>query len=87
MKVGKRAVNLARAFNLRHGISAELDRPSMRYGSTPLDGVAAGKSITPHFDGMLRNYYDLMGWNENGTPLPETLKELSLEQVVSDLWG
>ena len=34
MAVGRRAVNLARAFNLRHGIGAELDAPSPRDGST-----------------------------------------------------
>ena len=30
MAVGRRAVNLARAFNLRHGIGAELDAPSSK---------------------------------------------------------
>jgi aldehyde:ferredoxin oxidoreductase len=87
MQVGRRAVNIARAFNLRHGIGAELDRPSVRYGSTPLDGVAASRGIMPHFAGMLRNYYNLMGWSEQGVPLPETLKNLSLENVIADLWG
>ena len=86
MQVGIRAVNRARAFNLCHGIGPELDRPSMRYGSTPLDGVAASMAIMPHFDGMLRNYYDLMGWSEQGIPLPETLKNLSLESIIPDLW-
>jgi aldehyde:ferredoxin oxidoreductase len=87
MEVGRRAVNIARVFNLRHGISAELDRPSMRYGSTPLDGVAAGRGIMPHFDEMLRNYYNLMGWSEQGIPLPETLRSLGLERTIPDLWG
>ncbi|UCG66393.1 MAG: hypothetical protein JSW12_05035 [Deltaproteobacteria bacterium] len=82
MVVGRRAANLARAFNLRHGISAELDRPSMRYGSTPLDGVAAGRGIMPHWDKMLQNYYNLMGWDEKGTPLPDTLRGLGLEDIV-----
>ena len=86
MNVGRRAVNLARLFNLRNGIGAELDRPSERYGSTPPDGVAEGKSIQPHWDEMLRNYYNLMGWDENtGKPLPETLKELGLEAAESQL--
>lgn len=85
MRVGKRAVNLARIFNLRHGISPELDRPSMRYGSTPLDGVAAGKAIMPHFDNMLRNYYSHMGWDEKGIPLSATLKNLDIEDIISDL--
>lgn len=87
MQMGVRAVNTARAFNIRHGIDPKLDRPSLRYGSTPLDGVAAGKGIMPHFDGMLLNYYRLMGWNEQGVPLPETLKELSLDRLVTDLWS
>ena len=82
MVVGRRAVNLARVFNIRHGISTELDAPSVRYGSTPLDGIAAGRGIMPHFDNMLRNYYNLMGWDESGKPLPETLKSLGLEDII-----
>ena len=68
MQVGKRAVNIARAFNMRHGTRPELDRPSLRYGSTPLDGVVAGKGIAQHFDDMLKNYYNPMGWDEQGKP-------------------
>ena len=84
MNVGRRAVNLARVFNLRQGIKAEWDAPSMRYGSTPLDGVAAGIGILPHWDRMLRNYYHLMGWDENtGCPLPDTLKVLGLEDIIA----
>jgi aldehyde:ferredoxin oxidoreductase len=79
MTIGKRAVNLARVFNLRHGISPKLDAPSVRYGSTPVDGVAAGRGIMPHWEKMLHNYYNLMGWDENGRPLPETLRNLGLE--------
>ncbi len=82
MKVGKRAANLARVFNLRHGISPELDRPSPRYGSTPVDGIAEGKGIMPHWDNMLQNYYRLMGWDPSGRPLPETLIDLGLDDVV-----
>lgn len=84
--VGRRAVNLARAFNLRHGISAELDHPSMRYGSTPLNGVAAGRGIIPHWDKMLHNYYNLMGWDEKGRPVAETLRSLGLENTIPHLW-
>ena len=57
----------------------------MRYGSTPLDGVAAGRAIMPHWDKMLQNYYKLMGWDEKGKPLPETLRSLGLEDVIQDL--
>ena len=86
MTVGRRAVNLARVFNIRNGIGAELDRPSPRYGSTPKDGVAEGESIMPHWEEMLCNYYKLMGWDEEtGKPLPETLKELGLGSIASQV--
>lgn len=85
MNAGKRAVNLARVFNLRHGIGAELDAPSMRYGSTPLDGKAAGMGVIPKWDKMLCDYYHHMGWDEKGQPLPETLKELGLDDAIAQL--
>ena len=85
-RVGLRAVNLMRAYNLRAGIGAEHDRPSTRYGSTPVDGPTAGISILPHWDEMLRNYYTLMGWHpETGIPLPETLRDLGIARVIEEL--
>ena len=85
-RVGLRAVNLMRAYNLRAGIGVEHDRPSARYGSTPVDGPHAGLSIMPHWDEMLSNYYTLMGWDpETGIPLPETLRDLGIAYVIRDL--
>ena len=85
-KVGLRAVNLMRAYNLRAGIGTEHDRPSVRYGSTPVDGPHAGLGIMPHWDEMLSNYYTLMGWDpETGIPLPETLRDLGISYVIGDL--
>ena len=85
MQVGRRAVNTMRAFNVRNGLTGDLERPSPRYGSTPKDGPAQGKSILPHLGKMLRDYYELMGWDENGRPLPQTLKALGLERIAADL--
>jgi aldehyde:ferredoxin oxidoreductase len=88
MDVGKRIVNLLRAFNIRHGHTAEMDAPSPRYGSAPPDGPAKGKSILLNWDEMRRNYYAGMGWDkETGKPLPETLKRYGIEYAVSELWG
>ena len=87
MEIGRRIVNLMKVFNVRHGLSSELDAPSPRYGSTPGDGPAAGKSIMAHWEEMLRNYYDQMGWDrQTGKPLPETLRSLGLGDIVSDIW-
>jgi aldehyde:ferredoxin oxidoreductase len=85
-RVGLRAVNLMRAYNLRAGINTEHDRPSTRYGSNPVDGPTVGIRILPHWEEMLRNYYTLMGWHlETGIPLPETLMDLGISHVIGNL--
>jgi aldehyde:ferredoxin oxidoreductase len=85
--VGRRIVNLARVYNFREGHTRALEAPSPRYGSTPVDGPFAGKTIMPKLDEMLDDYYQRMGWDkETGKPLPETLKALGLAQVIKDIW-
>ncbi len=85
--VGLRAVNLMKAFNLRSKIGKDKDAPSERYGSTHIDGPYKGIGIKPHLESMLNKYYRLMGWDEKtGKPLPQTLKKLSLEHIIEDIW-
>ncbi len=84
-QIGRRAVNIMRAFNFRNGITGDLDRPSPRYGSTPTNGPAAGLAIMDGWDGMLRQYYSLMGWDERGKPTAQTLRSLGLDKVAADL--
>jgi len=87
VSVGLRAVNLLRAFNIRHGYTPEVEAPSPRYGSVIPDGPAEGKSIAPVLDEMLDIYYREMGWDRaSGRPQPETLRALDLAFVVPDLW-
>jgi aldehyde:ferredoxin oxidoreductase len=84
--IGRRAVNIMRAFNLQSGLTAAHDRPSVRYGSTPNDGPTKGISIQPHWDEMLKNYYEKMGWDpETGVPTKETLEGLGIGSVYGDL--
>ena len=88
LSVGRRIVNLLRVHNLRCGITPAVERPSTRYSSTPVDGPAAGKSVVPEWDAMLRNYYGLMGWDqETGKPLPETLRRYGLEHTIPHIWA
>ncbi|MCJ7730781.1 aldehyde ferredoxin oxidoreductase C-terminal domain-containing protein, partial [Candidatus Bathyarchaeota archaeon] len=72
-------------FNLQTGISKEHDRPSKRYGSTPVDGPTKGVSIIPHWDKMLENYYAKMGWSSEGVPMKETLERLGIGEIWKDL--
>jgi aldehyde:ferredoxin oxidoreductase len=86
MDVGRRIVNQLRVFNLRHGLTKDIEAPSVRYGSSPVDGPAQGKYIMPHWESLRRNYYQQMGWNaETGRPLPETLERLGLAHLIPDL--
>lgn len=86
LNVGRRAVNLMRVFNIKGGLMPDLEQPSTRYGSIPVDGPVKGRGIMPHWEQMLDNYYQLMGWDrKTGLPLPETLSELGLEYLIKDL--
>lgn len=85
MQAGLRAVNLMRVFNIKSGLTSELDWPSPRYGSAPVDGPAAGKTIMPYYERLLKSYYQRMGWDEKGRPLPETLKKLELDKIATEL--
>ena len=84
-EMGLRIVNLMRMFNFRHGLSKEMEAPSARYSSTPVDGPAAGHGIREHWDAIRDNYYEQMGWDvETGKPLPETLRKFGLEEIVEE---
>ncbi|MFQ6040903.1 MAG: aldehyde ferredoxin oxidoreductase family protein [Candidatus Poribacteria bacterium] len=86
MRIGRRIVNQLRVFNFRHGLTTDLEKPSPRYGSTPVDGPARGKSIMSEWKTMVSNYYHWMGWDrDTGKPLPETLKQLELESLIQDM--
>jgi aldehyde:ferredoxin oxidoreductase len=87
MNAGRRAVNLFRCFNIRHGIDPQLDRPSARYGSAPPDPEAVGVSLAAHqgWEQMLSVYYRNMGWDERGIPTRGTLEGLGLGMAADDL--
>jgi aldehyde:ferredoxin oxidoreductase len=62
------------------------ERPSVRYGSVPVDGPNKGVNIMEKWDLMVKNYYTLMGWDpQTGGPLPETLEKLDLKELIKDL--
>jgi aldehyde:ferredoxin oxidoreductase len=68
--VGRRVVHLLRVFNIAHGLQAEDERPSKRYGSVPVGGPAREKDITAEWPSMVANYYRRMGWDEENGPAP-----------------
>jgi aldehyde:ferredoxin oxidoreductase len=87
-RFGRRVGALFRCFNLRCGIGPELERPSKRYGSVPVDGPAKGQAIEKHWEHMLDVWYAGMGYDrKTGRPTPETLKALDLEWIIPAVWG
>lgn len=82
LKTGERIWNLTRLFNVREGITRKDDGLPARFMVRPLpDGVAKGKVITKRIlDEMLDEYYALRGWDKNGIPKKQKLKELGLQQ-------
>lgn len=82
-KVGRRVVNIMRLYNLKVGLTPDKEKPSFRYGSQPVDGPNKDKAVGLHWENMLNKYYQLMGWDrKTGKPLPETIKELGIEDIA-----
>lgn len=87
LQMALRVTNLFRVFNIRHGLTPELEVPSAKYGSAPVDGPVKGKSIMAEWEEIVDEYYRLMGWDRcTGKPFPDTLKKLRLESIISDIW-
>jgi aldehyde:ferredoxin oxidoreductase len=88
MRFGRRVGAIFRAFNLRCGIGTELEFPSRRYGSIPVDGPAKGQAIEKQWDRMVELWYEGMGYDrKTGRPRPETLRTLGLAWMVPAVWG
>lgn len=85
MKIGKKIMNLMRVYNLKIGLTAEMEKPSKKYCDRPADGPASVACIGDVFPQMRERYFTLMGWDpQTGVPLPETLKALDLSFVIED---
>ena len=70
IRFGRRTATLMRAFNLRCGITPDLEKPSKRYGSIPVDGPAKGQDIGARTE-MVQAWYETVGYDpETGKPWP-----------------
>jgi len=75
--IGKRLHNLKRMYNIRLGINRKDDKISSRLLEMARnDGMAAG--VLPELDKMLKEYYQLRNWDDNGIPTEKKIKELGL---------
>lgn len=77
LKSGERINNLVRLFNVREGLTKGDDTLPKRFLMEPLkEGPARGRVVD--LQTLLKEYYFVRGWDEEGAPKPETLKRLGL---------
>lgn len=87
LRIGERATNLARAFNVREGFSRKDDVLPERLHQPLENGALAGVAIPKaEFEEMLTELYRLKGWDPQTTmPSREKLRELGIEWVADML--
>ncbi len=80
MKIGERAANLTRLYNLREGIGPETDKLVPRLHRAFASGPVAGIRIKEEdLEAATGRFYQMMGWTERtGVPRRQTLEELDL---------
>ena len=86
--IGERIYNLERLINVARGIaSRETDTLPYRVMHEPIpDGPAEGMYCPPEeLEGMLDEYYEFRGWNDNGHPTTDTVERLELKDVTTAL--
>jgi len=72
-----RGVTLTRIFNLREGLTSAEDKLPDRFTTTPSEGALQG--IDPvKFDTVQKAYYKMLGWDKNGVPTRQKLKDLDI---------
>jgi len=83
--VADRTYTIERLFNIREGLTRADDWLVDRYFDEPTPiglPVARGKSLDREkFKQLIDEYYELHGWDEQGVPRPETLKNLGLDSI------
>ncbi|MDP2965326.1 MAG: aldehyde ferredoxin oxidoreductase family protein [Pelolinea sp.] len=86
MLIGKRRLNLMRAFNAREGVGREADtfpeKMSKPLSGGPTDGIFIPREkILDAQD----QYYEMAGWDKEGKPTRSTLEELGLGWLANEL--
>ena len=88
LKAGERIKTISRAYNLLNGLTAEREMSvSPRYARPPVDGATFGVITQLLHKNVFTDYYLRSGWDEQTSkPLPETLRDLGLDNIIKDLW-
>lgn len=87
LKVGERAMTLARLFNLREGFTDKDDILPKRFYEPFATGPLAGVAPTPlQIETAKRDYYEMMGWDrDTGIPSRGKAMELGIQWALDAL--
>ncbi|MBN2396168.1 MAG: aldehyde ferredoxin oxidoreductase family protein [Candidatus Atribacteria bacterium] len=79
LKIGERISTLKRAVNVKWGFSRKDDKLPEVVNLPSKKGVRAGKTPKPsEVESAISGYYKIRGWDSDGKPTPETMKNLGL---------
>jgi len=86
-KVGERAINMARAFNMREGLTEKEDWLPPRMFQTQNGGPIQDTAVDPReLRKAKKTYYRMMGWDDDtGVPTVGKLEELDVSWVAKHL--
>ncbi|MGB9802669.1 MAG: aldehyde ferredoxin oxidoreductase family protein [Desulfofundulus sp.] len=83
LKMGERIVNAERLFNFRFGATGADDTLPEKFLTEPVpDGPCKGSVV--RLEPMLKEFYSLMGWNEDASVSGAKKKELGLEGLTGE---
>jgi len=77
-QIGERIYTLERLYNIREGLSKNDDILPPRFLNEPLQEGMSKDHVVP-LDVMLKQYYFVRGWDENGVPRKELIEKLGIE--------
>jgi len=83
IKTGEKGIQMARMFNIKHGITKEWDTLPDRMFEPLENGAIKGSHMNrKEFEDAIELYYQMMGWDENGKPTKGKFAELGLEALM-----
>ena len=87
MNMGRRALTMARVFNLREGLTAEDDWLPPRFFNPTTSGSLSSTAVNPdQLREAIHIYYETMGWDrETGVPTNTTLEQLDIGWAAAQL--
>ena len=76
LTTGERGFTVQRLINLRDGYDGKTDVLPKKILKAAKEGFRAGKQIP--FERLMKEYYEIRGWGEDGVPAEKTLNRLDL---------